>query len=129
MLSLSEKWWRVFCLFTPYLSVIFVSRENLSIAESNEQICDFYKSVTFEKQRRCGTLQNQFLIANYSLNVIQRVIQSMPYLYLSVSRLVHVCAMRLCLCMCDIKSKPSHLLDLGKLMPCCIKHTARSFWY
>ena len=36
-LSLS-KWWFVFCLFTPYLLVFFVSQEKLSLIESNQEI-------------------------------------------------------------------------------------------
>ena len=28
-----------------------------SLIESNQQICDIYKTVIFEKQRYCGTLQ------------------------------------------------------------------------
>ena len=67
-----SNWWCVFCLFTPYLSIIFAFRENLSLTESNQQIYHFYKSVTIEKQRRCGTRQSNFLLPNYSFNVIQR---------------------------------------------------------
>ena len=45
-------------LFTYTVSVIIlcVSREELSLIESNQHIGDFYQWVIFEKQRPWGTL-------------------------------------------------------------------------
>ena len=54
-LSLSE-WWCLLWLFTLFLNILCVSWEEISLLESNQQICDFHKSVIFEKQRNCGTL-------------------------------------------------------------------------
>ena len=78
-------------------------------------------SVTLEQQRHCGTLQIKFLISgNYSSNVIQsklfiqcntesfceHITGSINiYLHRCVSPLVPVCAMYLCLSVCDIKSE------------------------
>ena len=44
---------------------------------------------------------------------------------------VSVCV---CVCVCvtsnqSTNKKPHHVLDLSKLMPCCIKHTTMSLWY
>ena len=41
----------VYCLFTPFLSVLFVFH---SLIASNQQIYDFYKRIIFEKKRHCG---------------------------------------------------------------------------
>ena len=49
------------CLFMPYLSVFFVSQENLILLDLINRY-DFNKSVTFEKQRHFGTLQSKFFI-------------------------------------------------------------------
>ena len=42
--------------FTISISIICVSREEVSLTESNQQIRDFCKRVIFEKQRHCGSL-------------------------------------------------------------------------
>ena len=39
------------CLFTPFLSVLFVFH---SLIASNQQIYDFHKRIIFEKKRHCG---------------------------------------------------------------------------
>ena len=104
-----------------YLHHIFqysVLQEKLSLIESNQQI---YQAVNLEKQRHCGTLQINFLISgNYFSNVIksklfiqcntesfcEHITGSINiYLHACVSPLVPVCAMCLCLSMCDIKSE------------------------
>ena len=64
-----------YLLSIPYTissGILCVSWEELSLTESNQQIWDFYKRATFEKQRHCGTLYRKFLISvNYSFNVMQ----------------------------------------------------------
>ena len=48
----------VFCfIYTISISILWVSREEISFIESNQQICDFDKWANFEKQKHCGTLQ------------------------------------------------------------------------
>ena len=55
-LSLSELW-RVFCLFTPYLSVFFVFHgKNLVLLNVINKYVTCTKSVIYEKQRHGGTL-------------------------------------------------------------------------
>ena len=108
----------------------------------------YIKSVTFEKQRHCGKLQSKFLrSANYSSNAIlsklfiqcntesccEHITGSINiYLYACVSPLAPVFAMCLWVCVISNQStskKPSQVLDLSNLMPCCIKHTARSLQF
>ena len=53
VLSFSEL--RVVCVLRIYImsiSILFVSCEELRLTESNQQICDFYKLVIFEKLRK-----------------------------------------------------------------------------
>ena len=58
-LSLSDSLC-VFFYFTLQSLSIFcilcVSWEELNVTESNQQICDLYQSLIFEKQKHCGTL-------------------------------------------------------------------------
>ena len=44
----------VFCLFTPFLSVLFVSQEVPSLIASYQLINDFHMRIIFEKKRHCG---------------------------------------------------------------------------
>ena len=37
---LQSEWWFVFCLFTPYLWILFVPWKESNLIESNQQICD-----------------------------------------------------------------------------------------
>ena len=62
----------VLLIYAVSLSILCVSWEELSHSESNQQICDFYKPVTFEKQRHGATL--------YKINFrYQEIIHSMKY--------------------------------------------------
>ena len=64
ILTLSKKiflsvWWECECVLfisTISNSILCISRKELGLTESNQQICDFYKRVIFEKQSHCGTL-------------------------------------------------------------------------
>ena len=53
----------MFYLYTIFINIVCVSWEGPSLIESSQQICDFYKSVTFEKQRHSVTLYSKFLIS------------------------------------------------------------------
>ena len=58
----------MFCVFTPFPSVLFVSREELALIESNQQIYDFCRRVIYKAK---GIVEIKILIsANYSLSVI-----------------------------------------------------------
>ena len=50
-----SEWWFVFFLYTVSISILCVLWEEPSLIESSQQICDFYKSVTFKKQRHNST--------------------------------------------------------------------------
>ena len=50
----------VLFIYTISLSIHCVSREGLTLLESNQQICDFYKWVIFKKQSHFGP-QSKFL--------------------------------------------------------------------
>ena len=53
-----SEWWFVFCLYPRSICILCVPWEELSLIESSKQICNFYnfyKSVTFKKQRQSGT--------------------------------------------------------------------------
>ena len=58
---------------TISISILYVSCEEVSLTESNEQICYFYKTIVFEKQIHCVFIQeSKFLVsANYTSSVIQ----------------------------------------------------------
>ena len=107
----------------------------------------YIKSVTFEKQIYRGTLHSKFLI---SANVSSDVIQSKLFIQYntesccehmtgSINIYLHACVGPLCVpcvfvsvCVISNQStskKPSHVLDLSKLMACCIKHTVRFVHY
>ena len=63
----------VLLIYTISISILYVSCEKVSLTESNEQICYFYKIIIFEKQIHCGfILESKFLVsANYLSSVIQ----------------------------------------------------------
>ena len=97
----------VLFIYTVFISILCVSRKELTFTESIQQICDLYKSVIFEKQRHCGTLYSNFLIsANYSFNVIH-----------TTNTHTHECVVCLCACECmcvmsnQSTSKNSHYVS------------------
>ena len=47
-------WVCILFIYNVSTSIICVSVEELTLIESNQQICDFYKWVIFKKQRHCG---------------------------------------------------------------------------
>ena len=58
----------VLCIYTISISTVFVSREDLTLIESNQQIYDFCRRVIYKAK---GIVEIKFLIsANYSLSVI-----------------------------------------------------------
>ena len=54
MLSFPQRLVCPSCLFTPFLSVFFVSQEERSLIASNQKILSFYNCVMFEKKIYCG---------------------------------------------------------------------------
>lgn len=40
--------WFVFLIYTIFISILHVSQEGFSLAESNQQICDYTKLVIFD---------------------------------------------------------------------------------
>ena len=100
----------LFCLFTPFLSVLFVShKKNPVLTAFNQQIYDFYKGIIFEKKIHC-IVESKFLISvNYSFNQCKRssccehitgVVNI--YLYECVSLLAPECAVCVCVFVCVI---------------------------
>ena len=69
--------WVCVCVCSAYstisISILYVSCEEISLTESNEQICYCYKTIVFEKQIHCVfILESKFLVsANYTSSVIQ----------------------------------------------------------
>ena len=56
-----------FTIYTISISILCVSQEGLSLAESNQQIHGFQKGEIFEKQRHCGP----FVSVSCSFSAIQ----------------------------------------------------------
>ena len=69
------SWYFFFFFLLVYIIsiiILCISWEEPSLIDSNQQIRDFYKIVTFENQINCETLQSKiFISANYSFNIIQ----------------------------------------------------------
>ena len=73
-----------FVYLHQFLQVVCVSQEEFTLIESNQQICDFYKTVIFENK---DIVESKFLIsANYSFNAIH-IADVNIYLYRCVSLL------------------------------------------
>ena len=45
-------------VYTISIIILCVLYEEIILIESNQLICDFYKSMTFEQPRHCKTLNN-----------------------------------------------------------------------
>ena len=72
----------MFRLFTPHLSVCFVfSWEESSLTESNQQICEFHKSVIFKIERHFGAVEYIFDISKLFIPCNAVLI----YIYMGVS--------------------------------------------
>ena len=133
--------WYVLFIYTVPISIVCVSREELTLTESNQQIHGFYKWVIFEKQRHCGKyLFNviMYSIDNYLFELsIQYNTHSWCehitsgvniYLYGHVSLLLHKCAVCYCVSVWYQIIVPAKLCTkLSNLIRCCIKHRARCF--
>ena len=51
-------WCLCLLIYTIFISILYVSLEGLGLIESYQQIYDFYKPVTFEKQRHWTSVKN-----------------------------------------------------------------------
>ena len=105
---------------------------------TNQQLCDFNKSVIFEKEKYLGTQQNFFLILVNLFNIIQkgamRTTDSVNIYLFGCLLCAFVCVLGGWVFMCVISNRststnPRHGLDLDKLALGCIKHKTRSLWY
>ena len=115
-LSLSD-WCACMCfvyLHYFYQYILCITQEEFSLIESNQQICDFYKD-------NVEICEVKFW---YQQLFIQWNTNSRPPL----SLLNLVCVV--CLCVSDIKLQYLIICQISvNLIPYCIKHTARFFWY
>ena len=118
----------LFCLFTPFLSVLFIlRRKNLVLLN----LINRYMT------KRKDIVEIEFLVlVNYSFKFnadgcCEHISSGVNiYLYGSVSLLIPECTG--CVCVCDIKSEYQEKTPLCQtsvnLMPYCINHTVSSFW-
>ena len=101
----------VLFIYTISISIICVSQEEPSLIACNQQICDFYNWIIFDKKRHCG---------KWSFDISELFIQCNKdscgehitggvniYLYICQSICPWVYCMYFCVCsrVCDIKSE------------------------
>ena len=125
------------------VSIFCVSEELLSLTASNQQICDFYKWVIFEKKRHYGkkilNISELFIQCNTD-NCFEHMTSANIYLYECISLLAPGCDVCLCVCVfvfvcvCVISNQatsksPIMCQTSVDLTSRCVKYTARSFLY
>ena len=125
----------VFCLFTPFLSVLFAfHRKNLALLHLMNRYATS-KRVIFIKRRHCGKLM---LDISELFSVIQIAAVGtwhvvVVYIYMGVSVYWSLCVLGIFVCMCAWSNqttikKRNYVSDLSKLDDLLHK-TASSFWY
>ena len=125
------------------ISIFCVSEVWLSLTASNQQICDFYKWVIFEKKRHYGkkilNISELFTQCNTD-NCCEHITSANIYLNECVSLLAPGCAVCLCVCICvcvcvceisnqGTNKNPIMCQTSVDLTSRCVKYTARSFLY
>ena len=94
----------LFCLFTPFLLVLFVSQEEPCLLASNQYEYDFYKWIMFEKKRQ--------LKQNESTGLWMCCVCLCVWYQIRVPLKIHI--------MCQTSVN---------LTPCFIKQISTPFWY